>query len=101
MKSSRSTPGFYRSWEVSRRTGASLRMLQWWDERKLLIPIREGHTRLYSEEQLAAAKRLADLRRAGASLQQVRRLKLLQVPCERVVGLKGRPTLVGDVLVVP
>ena len=34
-------------------TGITLRQLQWWDERRIVVPAREGHRRLYSTEDLA------------------------------------------------
>jgi DNA-binding transcriptional MerR regulator len=36
------------SQEVIALTGISARQLQWWDERGVVKPAREGHRRLYS-----------------------------------------------------
>jgi DNA-binding transcriptional MerR regulator len=87
--------------EVSNATGASLRQLQWWDERGILkADVVEGHARLYSAETVARAKRLTQLRRAGASLQQIRRLKLLSLDFDTVVRV-SRTTLIGATMFVP
>lgn len=54
-------PTLYRSMEVVAMTGATLRQLQWWDERRVLRPdnrrdhssfYKTGHARLYTEEQV-------------------------------------------------
>lgn len=97
----KSVKGFYRSWQVCRETKATPRQLQWWDERRVIAPLVDGKTRLYTAEQVEQVRRLVNLRKAGASLQQIRRLKLLDVPCTRVMGLHGRPRVVEGVLVVP
>lgn len=81
---------WYRTWEVSRETGASHRQLQWWDERRILQPDKiKNHARLYTKEQLEQARRLVMLRKAGVSLQEIRRRKLLTLPgltCDPVGG---------------
>ena len=43
----------YTSNQVIALTGISARQLQWWDERGLVVPQREGHRRLYSAADLA------------------------------------------------
>ena len=63
---------------ISRRSiviGASPRQLQWWwDERRIVVPAREGHRRLYSMEDLAEVAVICELRRRGFSLQRVRKV---------------------------
>ena len=39
--------------EVVALTGITPRQLQWWDERGLVVPARQGHRRLYSMEDVA------------------------------------------------
>lgn len=86
--------------EVSVFSGATLRQLQWWDERALVSPRIIVHRKCYTLEQGERCRRLAQLRRAGASLQQIKRFKLLDKAFVSVVGVR-KPTLVGDVMVVP
>jgi len=60
--------------EVILFTGITPRQLQWWDERKIVVPAREGHRRLYSMEDLAEVAVICELRRRGFSLQRVRKV---------------------------
>jgi DNA-binding transcriptional MerR regulator len=53
-------------------TGLSARQLQWWDERGLVVPLKQGHRRLYSLDDVAEVAVICDLRRRGFSLQRVR-----------------------------
>jgi DNA-binding transcriptional MerR regulator len=65
--------------DVIRLTGISARQLQWWDERGLVVPARQGHRRLYTVDDLAELAVICDLRRRGFSLQKVRKvLRFLQ-----------------------
>src|SRR5437879_13654493 len=50
------------------------RQLQWWDERRIVVPARQGHRRLYSMEDLAEIAVICELRRRGFSLQRVRKV---------------------------
>lgn len=69
----------FTSAEVIARTGITARQLQWWDERGIVVPAREGHRRLYSIDDLAEVAVICDLRRRGFSLQRVRKvMRLLQ-----------------------
>lgn len=60
--------------EVIRFTGITPRQLQWWDERGIVVPSREGHRRLYSMEDLAEVAVICELRQRGFSLQRVRKV---------------------------
>ena len=62
----------FTSREVMDLTGITLRQLQWWDERRIVVPAREGHRRLYSNEDLAEVAVICELRGRGFSLQRVR-----------------------------
>ena len=64
----------YTSAEVIGLTGISARQLQWWDERKVVVPAREGHRRLYSLDDVTEIAVICDLRRRGFSLQRVRKV---------------------------
>jgi DNA-binding transcriptional MerR regulator len=62
----------YSSNEVIELTGITARQLQWWDERGLVVPRKQGHRRLYSLDDIAEIAVICDLRRRGFSLQGVR-----------------------------
>lgn len=69
----------FTSAEVIARTGITARQLQWWDERGIVVPARDGHRRLYSLDDLAEVAVICDLRKRGFSLQRVRKvMRLLQ-----------------------
>jgi DNA-binding transcriptional MerR regulator len=69
----------YTSEDVIELTGISARQLQWWDERKVVVPAREGHRRLYSLDDVTEIAVICDLRHRGFSLQRVRKvIRLLQ-----------------------
>jgi DNA-binding transcriptional MerR regulator len=55
-------------------TGITGRQLQWWDERGIVVPERQGRNRFYSEDDLAELAVIAELRRKGFSLQRVRKV---------------------------
>ena len=64
----------FTSRDVVQLTGITLRQLQWWDERGIVVPAREGHRRLYSMEDLVEVAVICDLRRRRFSLQRVRKV---------------------------
>jgi len=64
----------FTSQEVMALTGLTPRQLQWWDERGVVKPEREGHRRLYSLKQLTEVAVICELRRKGFSLQGVRKV---------------------------
>jgi DNA-binding transcriptional MerR regulator len=69
----------YRSTEVARLAQVTLRQLQWWDERKVVMPRHEGHKRVYQLRETVEIMMIAELRRKGLPLQRIRRvLRLLQ-----------------------
>jgi DNA-binding transcriptional MerR regulator len=69
----------FTSAQVVRLTGITPRQLQWWDERGIVVPRREGRRRLYSAEDIAEIAVICALRRKGFPLQKVRRImKFLQ-----------------------
>jgi DNA-binding transcriptional MerR regulator len=66
--------GRFTSRDVIALTGITARQLQWWDERGVVRPEREGHRRLYSLNQLTEIVVICQLRRKGFSLQGVRKV---------------------------
>jgi len=72
----------YSSREVAALTGLSARQLQWWDARRLFIPAIRSHRteaggfteRRYTPMDVLELQVLADLRRRGFSVPQLRRL---------------------------
>jgi DNA-binding transcriptional MerR regulator len=64
----------FTSREVVQLTGITARQLQWWDERGIVVPARQGRRRLYSMEDLAEVAVICQLRDRGFSLQRVRKV---------------------------
>src|SRR5512142_3258516 len=64
----------FTSAEVVSLTGITPRQLQWWDERGIVVPVHEGHRRLYSPDDLAEVAVICELRSRGVSLQRVRKV---------------------------
>ena len=60
--------------DVVALTGITARQLQWWDERGVVKPEREGRRRLYSMQNLTEVAVICELRRKGFSLQGVRKV---------------------------
>lgn len=60
--------------DVIALTGITARQLQWWDERGLVTPSRQGHRRIYNWDQLVTAAVICQLRRRGFPLQRVRKI---------------------------
>jgi len=82
----------YSSNDVIALTGITARQLQWWDERGLVVPRKEGHRRLYWLDDVAEIAIICDLRRRGFSLQRVRKVvKFIQKEFgKRLVETVGR-----------
>jgi DNA-binding transcriptional MerR regulator len=60
--------------EVIVLTGITARQLQWWDERRIVVPERQGHRRIYAWDDLLTVAVICQLRRRGFSLQRVRKV---------------------------
>lgn len=67
-------PQSFTSREVIQLTGITPRQLQWWDERGIVAPQRQGHRRIYSLEDLTEVAVICELRRRGFALQSVRKV---------------------------
>jgi len=69
----------FTSAQVVRLTGITPRQLQWWDERGIVVPRREGRRRMYSADDITEIAVICALRRKGFPLQKVRSImKFLQ-----------------------
>ena len=64
----------FTSQEIIRLTGITARQLQWWDERRIVVPLREGHRRVYSFADFTELAVICELRNKGFSLQRVRKV---------------------------
>jgi DNA-binding transcriptional MerR regulator len=64
----------FTSREVVQLTGITARQLQWWDERGIVVPARDGRRRLYSMEDLSEVAVICELRDRAFSLQRVRKV---------------------------
>jgi DNA-binding transcriptional MerR regulator len=60
--------------DVIALTGITARQLQWWDERGIVKPARQGHRRIYSWDDLLTVAVICQLRRRGFSLQRMRKV---------------------------
>jgi DNA-binding transcriptional MerR regulator len=60
--------------QVIALTGITPRQLQWWDERGIVVPARQGHRRLYSVTDLTEIAVICELRRRKFPLQRVRKV---------------------------
>jgi len=83
-------PDQFLSHDVIALTGITARQLQWWDERGVVKPERQGHRRLYSMQNLTEIAVICELRRKGFSLQSVRKVMRF---LEREIG-KGLAAIV-------
>lgn len=93
--------GYLTAWQVCRQLPITPRQLQWWDEQGYICPQKRLlHKRLYSPDQVEQLRKMAALRKAGVSLQSIRRGKYLTWKFTSVVRVT-KPNLIGQVLVVP
>lgn len=92
--------GYLSSWEVCRRLPITPRQLQWWDEMGYLKPFIKWPKRLYSPDQFDRLRKMAALRKAGVSLQEIRKWKCLDCSFASVLRVT-KPQLIGAILVVP
>jgi len=60
--------------DVIALTGITARQLQWWDERRIVAPGRQGHRRIYNWDELITVAVICQLRRRGFSLQRMRKV---------------------------
>ena len=67
----------FRTAEVAKLAGVSLRKLQVWEEKRVAGASRSGRVRLYSASQALFVVVVAELRRPGLSFQRLRRLSVV------------------------
>lgn len=67
-------PQEFTSSDVVQLTGITPRQLQWWDERRIVVPQRRGRNRAYTLDDLAEVAVICELRRKGFPLQRVRQV---------------------------
>ena len=72
---------------VAKITGATPRMLQYWDEQGLLCPDRNGHERQYSSEQVTIVERVMALKKAGIKVRAIHLAKLTDIAPGRLRAL--------------
>lgn len=82
--------------EVSEKTGATLRQLQFWDEQGYIIPRREGHSRVYTARQLRTVQKLVNFRKNHRIWFS--RFSLAEIGRAVIVT---EPTMIGGRLVIP
>src|SRR5437764_14311907 len=64
----------FTSQDVIRLTGITARQLQWWDEKRIVVPARQGHRRVYSFDDVSEIAVICELRSKGFSLQRMRKV---------------------------
>src|SRR5437764_15244754 len=64
----------FTSQDVIRLTGITARQLQWWDEKRIVVPARQGHRRVYSFDDVSEIAVICELRTRGFSLQRMRKV---------------------------
>jgi len=64
----------FTSSDVIALTGITARQLQWWDERGIVVPERQGHRRIYGWDQVVTVSVICQMRRRGFSLQRMRKV---------------------------
>ena len=83
-------PGTYSTAQVAAMSGASLRQLQWWDERGFLKPEHEGHTRIYDWLDVAMATMFIEVAKKGVSRHLLYRkqkaIREILIEAERMIG---------------
>lgn len=63
----------YSSNTLAKCADVSLRQLQWWDERGVAQPVQNGHRRLYSRQLAILVMIVAELKRKGVTLHDIRK----------------------------
>ena len=80
----------FRTGEVAKLAGVSLRQLQIWEEKRVAVASRSGRVRLYTASQALFVIIVAELRKRGLSFQRLRGLSevLRQLLVDH--GIEGR-----------
>ncbi|MGI9069837.1 MAG: MerR family transcriptional regulator [Bryobacteraceae bacterium] len=64
----------YTTREVAEMTQVKVRNLQYWDEQRVVSPQQAGHRRMYLPEEVVEIAVIAELRKKGFSLREIRKL---------------------------
>lgn len=82
----------FRTGEVAKLAGVSLRQLQIWEENRVAVASRSGRVRLYTASQALFVIIVAELRKRGLSFQRLRSISgaLRQLLADH--GIEGRPS---------
>ena len=72
---------------VAKITGATPRMLQYWDEQGILCPEHNGHERQYSAEQVVIVERAMALKKVGIKVRAIHLAKLTDIAPGRLRAL--------------
>lgn len=98
----------YTTGEAADLLGVSVRQLQWWDEKRLVVPIMSKHRRIYREADMRRLRLVLALRGKGMSIQRIREVLLWNnaPPIDAAgwllvgdsVEFVGSPALVADII---
>ena len=88
----------YTTKKVSELTGATPRQLQWWDDRKIVVPERKDvdrkRQRFYTIEQVRQVRRILEIRKDY-------KLGFKSIPATGAVKILTHPTEINGVLYIP
>ena len=82
----------FRTGEVAKLAGVSLRQLQIWEEKRVAVASRSGRVRLYTASQALFVIIVAELRKRGLSFQRLRGLSCVLRQLLADHGIEGRPS---------
>jgi DNA-binding transcriptional MerR regulator len=64
-------PQLHKIGDIAQRFGLTLRTLRFWEDKKLIRPVRDGTTQLYPDSEVQRIERIVPMSRAGISLQRI------------------------------
>jgi DNA-binding transcriptional MerR regulator len=82
----------FRTGEVAKLAGVSLRQLQIWEEKRVAVASRSGRVRLYTASEALFVIIVAELRKRGLSFQRLRGLSDVLRQLLEDHGIEGRPS---------
>ena len=80
----------FRTGEVAKLAGVSLRQLQIWEEKRVAVASRSGRVRLYTSSQAFFVIIVAELRKRGLSFQRLRGLSTVLRQLLADLGIEAR-----------
>ncbi len=84
--------------EFAAETGATLRQLQWWDERGIIVPEFHGHRRFWDRRDIPYIRRVVALSGFGIPLNRIKPLADLKFSGVHIVN---SPIVIGRTLFIP